>query len=94
MLFAMTSMEMEKWIKGDLANANAYAEAFPGVVSTRTYTGYELANDLDFSEPTHYLKATTTTNRWTPNHQTTPTNAGWVPIGTNATTASPFYGHV
>ena len=71
---------------GELADTDAagvaYAAAFPGVVSGNKYTGYELANNLDFSDDDHYLDKDTNKPKWTPNHQTTPTNAGWAPIGT------------
>ena len=74
---------------GDLANTTlageAYAAAFPGVVSANSYTGYELANDLDFSNINHYNATTAATNqtKWT-------SGAGWVPIGLNHT--APFTG--
>ena len=87
-MIPITHLEQLNAIRYDLdgngqvtANANDYAEAFPGVVSGRTYTGYELANNLNFRESTHYLKATNQ-QEWTPNDPVTPTNAGWAPIGT------------
>ena len=90
-MIPITHLEQLNAIRYDLngdgkvseTDKNAYAEAFPGVVSANAYTGYELANDLDFSEPTHYLKATNQ-QEWTPNNETPPDNAGWVPIGTSS----------
>ena len=73
--------------KGDLADeataTTAYKALFPGLVSTNAYTGYKLENNLDFDGGADsYSDATTNKPKWTPDHLTTPTNAGWVPIGT------------
>ena len=76
----------------DNTNADAYAEAFPDVVydmnAPTKYTGYELANALDFDGGADsYSDATTNKLKWTPNPPETPTNAGWVPIGPGSTSA-------
>ena len=76
--------------KGDLATTTlageAYAAAFPGVVSANAYTGYKLENNLNFSNTEDYLNETTAaTNqpKWT-------SGVGWAPIGPNSTL--PFTG--
>ena len=72
------------------AAETAYVSLFPRVAydvnDTDKYTGYKLENNLDFSKDDHYLDKDTNKSKWTPDHPTTPTNAGWVPIGTSYST--------
>ena len=80
------AVDHKEGLVSDAAAEEAYAEAFPDVVydmdNTTKYTGYELANALDFSDDDHYLDKDTNKPKWTPNDDTPPTNVGWIPVGT------------
>ena len=61
-------------------HAQAYADAFPAVVSTNKYTGYELAKDLDFNDNNSYSNPTINKPRWTKGDGS---SMGWNPVGGN-----------